>query len=73
MQLPLDEEPEVEEDALVALTTSWCEDIEEFRITAYVRSDDIDAFRKYGVYVDKYYIPQTPMPVSSKRIPFHHG
>jgi len=73
MQLPLVEEPEVEGNALVAIKTSWCEEVEELRVTAYARSDDIGDFRKYGVYLDRFYIPHTPMPVSVQRIPFHHG
>jgi hypothetical protein len=34
MQLPIDEEPEVEANALIALTTSWCEESEELRVTS---------------------------------------
>jgi hypothetical protein len=49
MQLPIVEEPEVETNALIALTTSWCEKAEELRVTSYARSDDIKVFRKYGV------------------------
>jgi hypothetical protein len=73
MQLPIVEEPEVETNALIALTTSWCEEAEELRVTSYARSDDIKVFRKYGVYLDRFYFPHSPMPTSAKRILFHHG
>jgi hypothetical protein len=33
MHLPIAEEPEVETNALIALTTSWCEEAEELRET----------------------------------------
>jgi hypothetical protein len=73
MQLPLAEEPGVKGNARVAITTSWCKELEVLRITSYARRDDIGDFRKNGVCLDKFYIPHTSMPISSKRIPFHHG
>lgn len=72
MQLPLFAEPEVEGNALITIKITWCKEVEEFRVTAYARSDDIGGFRKYGAYLDRFYIPHTPLSVSLRRIPFHH-
>jgi hypothetical protein len=50
MQLPIVEEPEVETNALIALTTSWCEESEELHVTSYTRNETFSATHHFLVF-----------------------
>lgn len=46
---------------------------EEHMITRFVRSDHIEMYKRYDIDKRNTYIPEEPMPLSGKSIPFHFG
>lgn len=53
---------EGEHNTIVVISTAWFEEMEESDIWSYARSDNIAQSYKAGVYLNRLYIPQTPMP-----------
>lgn len=56
MQLHFEEVPVGEQNELIAIVTSWIPKLEELRITAYARKDDLADSKRYGTTLPRLYV-----------------